>query len=361
MPLLICYWLLLVFVIGVVLGSFLNVAISRLPLEKSLLWPSSRCGNCYQPIRWYDNLPLLSYLWLKGRCRTCGAPFSIRYFLVELTTGLGFVGLFYLEVVLNIHDWPGGSPWSIRNGFFPWQWWAGFAHHALLFLFLLGATACDLSGREIPFSLTLAGSVVGLAGAVLMPWPWPGSPVDATPRTNPLGTEWMDGKIGAGVYAWPYWGPLPEWLAPGGNWQTGLATGLAGLLVGTLLVRAARFLSSAGLGREALGLGDADLMMMAGCFLGWQPVAAAFFVSAAPGLVFGIIQVIVNKDDSLPFGPALAAGLIITMLCWHWIGPFAQVLFFWGTLLAGMVLVGGGFMLAFSYGFRVFKITAPKQ
>src|SRR4051812_46826913 len=104
-PLLI-FWLFTAFLAGVCVGSFLNVVIARLPLEKSLLWPGSRCGSCYQPVRMYDNIPLLSYLVLRGRCRTCGARFSPRYLIVELVTGLGFAGLFYLEVVRNIHGWP---------------------------------------------------------------------------------------------------------------------------------------------------------------------------------------------------------------------------------------------------------------
>src|SRR5947209_3479970 len=95
-------WLPFVFALGAAVGSFINVCAYRLPYEKSLFWPGSRCGKCYQPIRWYDNLPLLSYWVLRGRCRTCGATFSIRYFLVELFTGLAFVGLFYLEIVRNV-------------------------------------------------------------------------------------------------------------------------------------------------------------------------------------------------------------------------------------------------------------------
>ncbi len=92
---LVYYWLFVTFVLGAAVGSFLNVCIARMPLEKSILWPGSRCGSCFQRIRWYDNLPLLSYLWLRGRCRTCGARFSPRYLLVELATGLCFAGLFY--------------------------------------------------------------------------------------------------------------------------------------------------------------------------------------------------------------------------------------------------------------------------
>src|SRR5215468_2447425 len=111
---LIVYWLFVVFVLGAIVGSFLNVVIARLPLEKSILWPGSRCGSCLKPIRWYDNLPLVSYLWLRGRCRSCKQSFSIRYFLVELLCAVGFAGLFYAEVVRNIHGWPVpvGQAWA---------------------------------------------------------------------------------------------------------------------------------------------------------------------------------------------------------------------------------------------------------
>src|SRR5579863_2768743 len=102
---LVAYWLFIVFVIGAIVGSFLNVVIARLPFEKSIIWPSSRCGKCQKPIRWYDNIPLISYLWLRGRCRACGQGFSVRYFIVELVCALGFTGLFYAEVIHNIHGW----------------------------------------------------------------------------------------------------------------------------------------------------------------------------------------------------------------------------------------------------------------
>src|SRR5260370_27787363 len=146
-------WLVLVFVLGAVVGSFINVCVARLPLEKSVLWPGSRCGNCFQPVRWYDNLPLISYWWLRGRCRVCKAPFSIQYFLVELLTGVGFAALFYLEVVyvfpddpgrrvsrqnplVNLHGWPVLDDWAFRFGVYPWTWCVAWGVHAILFSFL---------------------------------------------------------------------------------------------------------------------------------------------------------------------------------------------------------------------------------
>lgn len=359
MPIPVYFWLLLVFIVGIMIGSFLNVAIVRLPLEKSLLWPGSRCGQCLQSIRWYDNLPLVSYLWLRGRCRHCQAPFSVRYFLIELLTGLGFVGLFYVEVVCNIQGWPtGGEAWGIARGFFPWGWWAGFAHHAILFCLLLVASVCDLHNRTIPLRLTMTGAVIGLLGATLMPWPWPGTPEMATPvapANFPGLNPWLIQPIGPGIYPWPFWGPLPDFCAPGGNWQTGLLTGLAGLLAGTWLLRIIGKLFSLGLGKEALGLGDADLMMMAGAFLGWQVVVVAFFVSALPGLGFGLFQLFIRRDNSLPFGPSLAIGLMMTMLGWPWLGPGLQLFFFMGLFLIAIGVLGLGFILASSFIMRLLR------
>jgi leader peptidase (prepilin peptidase)/N-methyltransferase len=364
-------WLALVFVLGAVVGSFLNVCIARLPLEKSLLWPSSRCGNCLQPIKWYDNIPLVSYLVLGGKCRGCNAGYSIRYFLVELVTGLGFAGLFYLEVVLNIHEWPplGVNAWERSVGVFPVEWVIGFGFHAILFSFLLVAAVCDLDGREIPLGLTLTGAVVGLVGAVLFPWPWPWTPQAALEPINNIQAQqrqifgdatqgwWaLPPGVGprAGLYPWPVWGPLPDWLPPG-SWQLGLVTGLVGLLVGSLFVRGIAFLFGKGLGKEALGLGDADLMMMAGAFLGWQIVVVAFFVSVFPALFVGIFQIVVRRDSSLPFGPSLGVGILTTMLCWKWIAPTVQLLFFWDLLLIAIILVAAAFMILTSFLLRAIR------
>ncbi len=102
------YWLFVVFVLGAVVGSFLNVVIARLPLEKSIIWPGSRCGKCLAPIRWYDNIPLFSYLRLRGRCRACGQSFSIRYFLVELLVRSGFCRSF-LPRSRSQYSWLAGT------------------------------------------------------------------------------------------------------------------------------------------------------------------------------------------------------------------------------------------------------------
>jgi leader peptidase (prepilin peptidase)/N-methyltransferase len=288
MMFLVIFLLVNAFILGTIVGSLLNVCIYRLPLEKSILWPGSRCSHCLQPIRWYSNIPLVSYLWLRGRCRTCGARFSSRYFLIELLTGLIFAGLFYLEVLDNIHGFQAFNQQGFRlqRLLMPtWQGWVVFGYHAIFVSFLIVATFCDFDQREIPLSLTVTGTVIGLIGAGLFPWPWPDPPPVAFAPNQPPPL---------GLYPWPVWLPLPGWLPPG-SWQLGLATGLVGALAGTVMLRVVRFVFTAGLGVEALGLGDADLMMMAGAFLGWQPLVVAFFISVGPGLLFALFHAVYNR------------------------------------------------------------------
>src|SRR5207237_10658834 len=137
-----------------------------------------------------------------------------------------------------------------------------------------------------------------------------------------------------------------------GRHRAGCATGLAGVLVGTWMLRGVRAVFTRGLGREALGLGDADLMMMVGAFLGWQPVVVAFFAGALVTLGFAIVQMVVYRENALPFGPGLAAGTVITWLGWEAVAPAVQPLFFNEFLLTVCVVAGAGFMLVASVVFR---------
>ena len=338
-----------VFLVGLAVGSFLNVCVARLPYEKALLWPRSRCGSCLQPVRWFDNVPLISYLLLRGRCRTCGAPLSVRYLLVELGTGLAFAGLFFLEAVRNVI----GLPPEIRKnadlapGGVPPEVWVVFFHHAILLSFLIAASVCDLREMEIPLSITMWGTVVGLVLAMVLPWPLPCPlPKLAPPGPNPVFPPYP------GAYPWPVWYPLPDWLAPG-TWQLGLATGLAGALAGMAVLRIIRFLFSLGRGIEGLGVGDADLMMMAGAFVGWQPILFAFLVGVFVGLFFAIVQLVVVGTQALPFGPSLSIGVIVTVLCWPAIGPGMQQAFFEPVLLGLLAAAAAVALLFVSFLLRL--------
>ena len=127
------------FVLGTIIGSFLNVCIHRLPRRESIVWPASRCPACGQAIAIYDNVPLLSYLWLRARCRVCRARISLRYPVIELANGVGY-GLLL---------WHFGPGWST-------------VIYAVLLSSLLVVTAIDLEHQIIPDVITLPGIGLGL-------------------------------------------------------------------------------------------------------------------------------------------------------------------------------------------------------
>jgi leader peptidase (prepilin peptidase)/N-methyltransferase len=129
--------------LGALIGSFLNVCIFRLPRGESIVWPGSHCPSCARSIDFYDNIPLLSYLWLGGRCRACRAPISIRYPLVEATNALG-----YLAILFTF-----GPSWTA-------------ALYALLFSALVVVAGTDLTHKMIPNVITIPGMVVGFLGAM---------------------------------------------------------------------------------------------------------------------------------------------------------------------------------------------------
>jgi len=367
----VAFWCTGIFVFGLAVGSFLNVLIARLPLEKSIIWPSSRCFSCYQPIGLFDNIPILGYLRLRGRCRNCGAKFSSRYLWVEIGTGCATLGLFVVEVLLNIYKIPalnfnifaGNAPLP------PWQGLALFLYHAILLWALIAAAAIDAEHRIVPPLIPYTGMVIGIVGGALMPWPWPNPAAAGTlsPPGLPPGSPWMLpdfwGLIPIGAQSWPFWGPAYR-FAPPGSIQMGLLTGLIGALVGSMVVRAIRWLFSTGFGREALGMGDADLLMMAGAFLGWQVAVMALFTGTLAALALRFVTALSiapppRTDDNphapdpreLPFGPGLAIGIVVTWLIWPWLGPKVQFVFFdritftLAAIIMGVGLLAAGLLL----------------
>lgn len=352
-------WTCFAFAIGASIGSMLNVCIARIPMEKSILWPlSSRCDNCLQSIRWYDNLPLLSYWCLRGKCRRCRSTFSARYFLVELFTAIVFAGIFWLEVYGNVRDsdFIRQNVWQIKSGVLPWQLWVLVIHRWILTAFLIVAAACDIQSREIPLSVTIGGTFVGLLFSFLIAWPWPENMNHVPQGNSPWWLLLPPAKVTTGAQLWPYWGPAWNWLSHG-SLLSGVANSIIGLLVGTWLLRSVRFLASRGLRREALGLGDADLMMMVGAFLGWQAVVVAFFAGALCAIGIAAISVVIFRDDSLPFGPGLAAGSILVACTWRWIGPSASILLFNGQIMPWLVC--GGAVVLFVLCWLLGKIRGP--
>jgi leader peptidase (prepilin peptidase)/N-methyltransferase len=143
-------YMLFAFLFGAVMGSFANVVIHRLPQGLSILTPGSRCPSCGTAIRWYDNIPILSYLFLRARCRSCGEAISIRYPVVEVLTGLLFAGLI----------WRNGMGLSTLT-------------MAIFCLALVVVTFIDLDHRIIPDVISLPGTVLGLAASLLPGFPRP--------------------------------------------------------------------------------------------------------------------------------------------------------------------------------------------
>ena len=133
-------------IVGLSVGSFLNVVIYRLPLRRSLVWPGSACPSCRAPIRWYDNVPVVGWILLRGRCRDCKAPISLRYPIVELTTMAAFLTCYWVF---------GADPLVVPRLIFV---------AALIALF-----AIDLEHQILPDLITLPGIILGLVFSVFLP------------------------------------------------------------------------------------------------------------------------------------------------------------------------------------------------
>src|SRR5882672_1214968 len=142
------FWSLVFFVFGSIVGSFLNVCIHRMPLGQSIVSPPSHCPHCNYSIPWYLNIPLATWLYLKGKCANCGAPISVRYFAVELLTGLTFM-----------------ICWLGFGGLSP----AGAVVYSIFMAGLIVATFIDFEHYIIPDEITLGGIVIGLLASFVVP------------------------------------------------------------------------------------------------------------------------------------------------------------------------------------------------
>ena len=232
---------------GLAVGSFLNVCSIRWPQDHSVVRPRSRCPRCDRLIAWYDNVPVLSWLVLRGRCRGCAEPISVQYPLVELATGLVWAGL------VAYH----GVSWEALRG-------------ALFLTVLFGISLSDARYYIIPDQFSVGGTVLGVGLAFL-----------------PGGVEWQTSLLGAAV-------------GYGALWLVGVG--------GTWLVRTVNpgRLEEAGVDR-ALGGGDVKMMMMVGAFLGpWGVATTVFLGSVIALLVFGPISYLTGR--LIPLGIFLAAG-----------------------------------------------------
>jgi len=267
------------FAFGCVVGSFLNVVIYRLPRGGSLLHPGSHCPFCCEPIRWYDNIPIASYLLLAGRCRRCGVRISPRYALVEAATGALFAYALYRQT---------GAGGDVA--------YARLFASALLISALLACTVIDLQRQIIPDEITVPGIFLG--PALALAWP---DVFDALVLKQSLILPVVHEQLG---------------LAYGGRVMAVLASVL-GVSGGAGIVYASGVIGKALFRKEAMGQGDVKFMAMIGGFLGLESVVLAFLTACVVGALVGVVILLRWRRTRIPFGPYLSLGALAVMLHWH--------------------------------------------
>jgi len=233
-----------VFLFGLIFGSFLNVCIYRLPRGLSVVRPGSACPACRVPIAWYDNLPVVSWLLLRGRCRACQARISPRYLLVELLTGLLFLACY------------SGFGWTFST----------FKFCVFAFL-LVGLIFTDAEHKLLPDALTLPGLALGLGFSLLVP-------------VQDLGSRLLAGWVQLPVESDFSWRLLS--LVDSG---LGAAVGASFIYGASAIYRRAR-------GVEGMGFGDVKLMAMVGSFLGMKLTIFTLFAASLTGSIFGLSAVL---------------------------------------------------------------------
>jgi leader peptidase (prepilin peptidase) / N-methyltransferase len=241
-----------VFMVGAAVGSFLNVVIYRIPEGLSLLYPPSRCPQCKTQLKVYDNVPILGWLWLKGRCRSCGCSISPRYPLVEAATAVLFV-LTYMVFGLTLQT----------------------LGYCLFLSWLLALTMIDFDLMILPNSLTQSGVIAGWAfqGAIAF-------------SQTPTWVGVLKGVIGAFVAS----------------------------ILGLWLFDSIRIVGAWVFGQDAMGGGDPKLAAMIGAWLGWPLMLVSAFLACVVGSVIGVGGMalgLIGRRQAIPFGPYLALGGVI--------------------------------------------------
>lgn len=301
------------FVLGAIVGSFLNVCIYRLPWQKNIIWPGSHCPRCKRAIRWYDNIPLLSWLVLRGRCRHCRGRISPRYFAVELLTASLFAFLYWMEVEQKCLFVFGGPPGqggaAALNAVNHWRYF----YHLFLLCAMIVATFIDVDYQIIPDSITVPGMIAGFGLAVLI------SEVHLVDVFSPFSTKCKlcyNCLHDLPCLDAPMQGhPWHDWLGSHPRWHSFFVS-LAGWVVGGAAVWSVRIVGRAALGKEAMGFGDVTLLAMIGSFIGWQAVLAVFVLAPAFGVVLGVAQIVTRGESRIPYGPFLCLATLTVLLAW---------------------------------------------
>lgn len=259
------------FVVGAAIGSFLNVVIHRLPHEESIVFPNSACPKCKAKIKAYDNIPILSWLILGGKCRNCKDPISFRYPAVELLTAVLFALVFWkfdLTPILPVYL----------------VFVAGIV--ALIFI--------DAEHMILPDAINFPGIIFAFLVRLVFPLAF------STIFFDDLQVAPLSKITGMPLWLVSLFGAILGALAGGGViWVVGKAW---------KLLR----------GVEGMGLGDVKMMFAVGALLGWRLTLLTFFLGTVAGAVIGVIIMIVKRERDLqaqiPFGIFLGAGAIISLL-----------------------------------------------
>jgi leader peptidase (prepilin peptidase) / N-methyltransferase len=288
---------LVAFIVGLLFGSFLNVCISRLPQHESVVQPRSRCPQCGAAIRWYDNIPLLSWLILRGRCRGCNTSISWRYPVVELAVGFVFLAAaerFLLSIRLDFAV-------SDAN-YADWRW--SSVNLAILGFLLIGLMVMDWQTMVLPDAFTLGGIAIALflicTQAIFL-----GPNEDQVRLTK----------------------HSLHLTSPGGVTDNGnvFLTGSESLIFGriaavcgaALLLLLIRWLYRAIRHREGMGLGDVKLIAMIAAFLGFWPAILSLFVGTLAAALYGALLLARGKAGAaskLAFGSFLCVGGLVAAM-----------------------------------------------
>ncbi|MBN2456886.1 MAG: prepilin peptidase [Sedimentisphaerales bacterium] len=353
-------WFCGIFTLGCCIGSFLNVVIYRMPREQSIISPPSVCPSCGQHIRFYDNIPLVSWLVLRAKCRYCKNAISPRYFVIELLTGLVFLGLFVLYFRLNLRA---GLESFLGGG------WFIYLIHIVLLAAFIAASAIDLELKVIPISICWLATLTGIIASALGPYVIDPVVIDgynllptASSKTGSLAAGAVIGLgislvllstglikrsyddteiaqdiskinhrteicreilfllpiIGLSVAAYLllnrtalrcWWVDFSQHPA-----ISGILGSLWGYFVGCAVVWITRILGTLGFGKEAMGLGDVHLMGAAGAVIGWPLVIVTFFIAPFFGLAWACLQMFFKKTQQIPYGPFLSLGVFVGMI-----------------------------------------------
>ncbi|MBF0485696.1 MAG: prepilin peptidase [Candidatus Omnitrophica bacterium] len=318
-------WGTLFFMLGAVIGSFLNVCIVRLPQEKSVVFPGSHCVKCGKPVRWFDNIPILSYFILWGKCRDCGAKFSVRYAFVEFLTGCVFLG-FYLYY---------GLSWLLLP-------------YLLMTAGFIVATFVDFEHRIIPDEVSVGGMFAGIALSLLIPALHASADPSAFIPTAAVTFIFVIFCLAANfLYFFLQKTPFQKedagyvlvclalvvvQLAASfaaqafpatAPWSRSLASSVQGALIGGGAIYFMGVVGEWIFKKEAMGGGDVKLLAMIGAFLGWKLAILTFFVAPFFGAIVGIVEKIRTKDSAIAYGPYLVLGALVSLFCGdriiHWI------------------------------------------